>query len=251
MLDFLGDMDFVIGRIKDPGWLQDAYLNIVSFSPQGNMVIFIVSLIIFGCLIFQHKQKDAPYQLDALLKSQQGSPRSKSNKSESAQNYTENSEARMLQVISKETIEQLRDAHNVRPISEVESNLSIYMIPSGRWGFVDGCYINTPELKIADPRFASLGDEWRNTKVTLKRDRGSHVEIHKLADGKILIIGYVSQDDLRRLGQPTTEQGFRLTLHFESKGEFKNVIAIPKENVAMVNYRCLDSGDSVFDLWLR
>lgn len=48
LLDFLGDLDFVIERVKDPGWMQEIYNHVVSFSPEGNMAIFIISLCLFA-----------------------------------------------------------------------------------------------------------------------------------------------------------------------------------------------------------
>ncbi len=48
LLEFFGDIDFIVERIKDPGWIRDTYIHIVNFSPEGNMAIFVISLLVLG-----------------------------------------------------------------------------------------------------------------------------------------------------------------------------------------------------------
>ncbi|MEO8325635.1 MAG: hypothetical protein ABI618_07280, partial [Nitrospirota bacterium] len=57
LLEFFGDIDFIVGRIQDPGWMRDAYVHIVSFSPVGNMLIFIILLCLFAYFIKYSKNE--------------------------------------------------------------------------------------------------------------------------------------------------------------------------------------------------
>jgi ABC-type uncharacterized transport system permease subunit len=48
VLDYLGSADFIIERFHNPGWIGVAYNHVVSFSPEDNVIIFLLALGIFG-----------------------------------------------------------------------------------------------------------------------------------------------------------------------------------------------------------
>ena len=67
MLEFLGDVDFIIERLHNPGWLGYAYNHFVSFSPKANMAIFIFSILAFGYILIKTNKKDSSF-FSAIIK---------------------------------------------------------------------------------------------------------------------------------------------------------------------------------------
>lgn len=52
MLSFLGDIDLIVERIHNPGWMGDIYNQFLSFSPKFNMALFLLASASLAYLFF-------------------------------------------------------------------------------------------------------------------------------------------------------------------------------------------------------
>lgn len=105
--------------------------------------------------------------------------------------------------------EALRRAHGVRLVEPAEEGTGIERLPDGVYGF-------THSPAIAAPLFRTF--------------RYRAFEMHRVADGEAMIIGYLSRAHAERLRNANEETS--VTLHHDREGEADTLVAIPYSRVA-------------------
>jgi hypothetical protein len=105
--------------------------------------------------------------------------------------------------------EALRGVHQVRVVADAEEGTGVNALPGGVYGFT-----YSPGLPNA-PLFAQR--------------RYRSFEIHKLASGDVLVIGFVTRD---AAGQMTSTQGDALIqVQSEPEGDASTLVAIPYSRI--------------------
>jgi hypothetical protein len=108
---------------------------------------------------------------------------------------------------SSEGIPGLRRLHGVRTLQDTENGKTLSQIPSGTFGFIEP---QSPEHL--------LQARVRNTPAL------SPVEIHKLANGSLMLIGFARDSEVRSLTQGGRS---RLTLFRTASAQARSAVAIP------------------------
>ena len=88
-------------------------------------------------------------------------------------------------------LEHLRARHEVRALTEAEEGFGVYRLPNGVYGFT-----YAPVLHRDFPLFQA--------------NRYHAFEVHKLTDGAILLVGFVTEEAARKLQAATGELLIRL-----------------------------------------
>ena len=101
--------------------------------------------------------------------------------------------------------ESLREAHQVRLVTEAEEGNGVNALPDGTYGFT-----YSPGLTNA-PLFA------------VRRYRS--YETHKLPSGDVYIIGFATADAARQLS--TADGEISLQVHAQPEGAFDTLVTIP------------------------
>lgn len=106
--------------------------------------------------------------------------------------------------------EEIRSAHELRPVTDEESGSGIDNLPAGVYGFT-----YSPALE--------------NFPLFKERDLRNY-EGHKLKDGSVVILGFLTPDD-KRTFEETTENA---TIHLfaEPKGDANELVNVPMSRVA-------------------
>jgi hypothetical protein len=105
--------------------------------------------------------------------------------------------------------ELLREAHQVRVVSEEEEGNGVNALPGGVYGFT-----YSPGLQSA-PLFA------------IRRYRS--YETHKLPSGDVFIVGFAKSDVARELSTATQEM--TLQIHPQPEGEYQTLMTIPYSRI--------------------
>ena len=105
--------------------------------------------------------------------------------------------------------ELLREAHQVRVVSEEEEGNGVNALPGGVYGFT-----YSPGLQSA-PLFA------------IRRYRS--YETHKLPSGDVFIVGFAKSDVARELS--TASQEMTLQIHPQPEGEYQTLMTIPYSRI--------------------
>ena len=105
--------------------------------------------------------------------------------------------------------ELLREAHQVRVVSEEEEGNGVNALPGGVYGFT-----YSPGLQSA-PLFA------------IRRYRS--YETHKLPSGDVFIVGLAKSDVARELS--TASQEMTLQIHPQPEGEYQTLMTIPYSRI--------------------
>ena len=103
----------------------------------------------------------------------------------------------------------LREAHQVRVVSEEEEGNGVNALPGGVYGFT-----YSPGLQSA-PLFA------------IRRYRS--YETHKLPSGDVFIVGFAKSDVARELS--TASQEMTLQIHPQPEGEYQTLMTIPYSRI--------------------
>lgn len=119
--------------------------------------------------------------------------------------------SRVVYADNKETPDQalLRDAHQVRVVSDAEEGTGVSALPGGVYGFT-----YSPGLTSA-PLFA------------IRRYRS--YETHKLPSGDIFVIGFANPEVARELS--TASQEMTLQIHPMPEGEYQTLVTIPYSRI--------------------
>jgi len=105
--------------------------------------------------------------------------------------------------------ELLREAHQVRVVSDEEEGNGVNALPGGVYGFT-----YSPGLQSA-PLFA------------IRRYRS--YETHKLPSGDVFIVGFAKSDVARELSTATQEM--TLQIHPQPEGEYQTLMTIPYSRI--------------------
>lgn len=105
--------------------------------------------------------------------------------------------------------EALRREHGVRLVEPHEEGAAIHHLPEGVYGF-------THSPAIAAPLFRTF--------------RYRAFEMHRVARGEALIIGYMRAADAERYRTATDE--ITLTIHHDREGDAETLVAIPYSRIA-------------------
>jgi hypothetical protein len=105
--------------------------------------------------------------------------------------------------------ELLREAHQVRVVSEAEEGTGVNALPGGVYGFT-----YSPGLQSA-PLFA------------IRRYRS--YETHKLPSGDIFVVGFAKPDVARELS--TASQEMALQIHPQPEGDYQTLVTIPYSRI--------------------
>jgi hypothetical protein len=135
-----------------------------------------------------------------------------------------------LQVVTADNIAQLRRRNEVTRLHKTESGKTLAETPPGSFGF-------TLSVSI------TLHDSGTHREIEILSDGlSSEFEIHKLADGRALLVGYVGPETFDRL-----REGIKLSepisLYSDSWKEAPNLIAVPLSQIKCVRYRDFWSED--------
>jgi hypothetical protein len=119
--------------------------------------------------------------------------------------------SRVVYADNKETADQalLRDAHQVRVVSDAEEGTGVGALPGGVYGFT-----YSPGLPSA-PLFA------------IRRYRS--YETHKLPSGDVFVIGFAKPDVAREVSTATQEM--TLQIHPMPEGEYQTLVTIPYSRI--------------------
>lgn len=120
--------------------------------------------------------------------------------------------------MSQNEIEQMRATHRVVPVSKDDEGYSFKKIANSVYGFTYA------------PGNQDFG-------LFLKQPRQSY-EVHKLADGTILILGYTTTEFAEKL-KSTGAQDFQM--YPEPREEYNVLVALPHDRIA--NAKALDRDD--------
>lgn len=133
-------------------------------------------------------------------------------------------------------IVELRKQHNLRALGELEDGLTVNRLPNGIYGF-----IFTDEFDGAAGRNMS---EYATLRSQLIGD--NRVEIHKLEDGRLLVVGFVSPQDAVRLQDPSKVGITDVLFMPREYGIFTELVSIPTAQLRSVSSR--SGGPGIFDL---
>ena len=124
---------------------------------------------------------------------------------------------------SQKALQSLRKKNNVRPLHDLENGLDLSKLPNGIFGF----YIPWADF---------------NSDITLDQHSGGTavVEFHKLLNGQLVIVGFVSQENILRLQATTTNVSIKFFP--EPWEEAHTIIAIPVDRVLSKDDRTFQSG---------
>jgi hypothetical protein len=115
-------------------------------------------------------------------------------------------------------IEQMRAAHRVVPVSKEDEGTGFKKIANSVYGFT----------------YAPGSEDFG---LFLKQPRQSY-EVHKLADGTMLILGYTTAEYAAKLESAGAQE---IHLYPERREEFSVLVAVPHGR--MVNAKALDRDD--------
>jgi len=137
-----------------------------------------------------------------------------------------------------ETTVELRKAHSVRELHLLEEGLLLSSnLPNGVYGFVTPWAITT---------------QAKNRLVPARRRGGTAVlEVHKVKDGDVHIVGFVSRVKRDQLTGPTPKDGIELMLFTEPYNEFIELVSIPLNRIDKAENRCPGGRLTVIDLVVR
>jgi len=60
LFEWLGNIDFIAESLNEPGWIREVYTFLHTPSPTSNLLVFSISLSLFGCLRYYEKRKREP-----------------------------------------------------------------------------------------------------------------------------------------------------------------------------------------------
>jgi nucleoside phosphorylase len=128
--------------------------------------------------------------------------------------------------MSSEGLSGLRRLHRVRALQDAENGQSLRTIPTGSFGYIE------PQ----QPEYLP------NARVSASQAGGT-LEVHKLAGGSAMIIGFAQDADVRAISLGGTA---RLVLSRTASAQARTAVAIPIEFIRSLYFK--NQGDIQFDL---
>jgi hypothetical protein len=125
-----------------------------------------------------------------------------------------------------DALTKLRAEHQVRPLTELENGLPLKRIPNGVYGFLDSAGLG----------FIAHGTD--QGLMPLKSD-GSDlmVEIHRLPDGNMQVVGFISAQDEFRLRDPSKRGPIDMMFLPRQYGTFTQLVSIPLPQLKVAEVR--------------
>jgi ankyrin repeat protein len=143
-------------------------------------------------------------------------------------------------VVTADSIEALRIQDGVRPLEQAENGQLILALPNGVYGFAPAWMINS------NPAGVVGGTGIRNISLE-RRSLGTLVmELHKLRDGQIRVVGYLTREEVQRLAASSGQA--EVTLYFSSVGEHSVATALSLSTLRSARSRRLEHQLYVTDL---
>ena len=144
-------------------------------------------------------------------------------------------EAESSKTTSQASLEELRRKNGVRELQALENDLNLSRLPNGVYGYT------VPWIIDSDPT-GVVGATGVSRIALLRRSGGTAVmEVHKSSQGMVYIIGFVSQDQLVRLQDPSRKSPLDITLFFSPYQSFDEVVALPVEQIVSSSNRSVES----------
>jgi|GEM_PF-4542074 len=149
-----------------------------------------------------------------------------------------------MKIDTANSVEELRVIHNVRELDDLDNHQSIFKLPNGVYGYTVPWIINTDSTGVVGGTGVhriSLNAESKGTPV---------LEVHKISDDEIRIVGYVSENDYQRLIDLNRPQ---MEIYFLCKPfrEYTRVISVPMSLLAHSYSRSLKNEGYVLDLTIK
>jgi hypothetical protein len=132
-----------------------------------------------------------------------------------ARNESKDSDQKVVEVQSAKSIEDLRAQNHVAPLAEAESAKTLAEIPAESFGYVDGSQF---------VEYAVVNVSVRSHKFL------NEFEIHKLADGDGILVGYVGPETFFRLMEGV-RHGASLTLYSSTWKEAPKLVGVAAKSI--------------------
>lgn len=110
---------------------------------------------------------------------------------------------------------ELRAISGARELRGTEESAPISELPNGVFGYIGD---RGPSLFL---------DRFDNWPVYKKKGQVFNIEVHKTREGEVLLFGYVSEGDLRRLLTSAGDRDVETFILSEPKLEYKFLVGIP------------------------
>jgi hypothetical protein len=147
-------------------------------------------------------------------------------------------------VITAHSLADLRARNGVRELLPLENSRTLARLPNGVYGF------EVPWMITSDP--SNVGGGTGLDKITLERTGGGTavMEVHKSIHGEVYIVGFVSQERLVRMQDPSRTNGEEVPLFFAPYLEFNELVAVPVGRIMSSDNRTVE-GIYVNDIVFR
>lgn len=132
------------------------------------------------------------------------------------------------------SLEELRKKNGVRELRPLENDLNLSRLPNGIYGFTVPWIINTDSTGVVGGTGLS--------RISLHRTGGGTavMEMHKSEQGQVYIIGFVTQDQLIRMQDPSRRASLGITLFFHPYQNFDELVAVPYERIISSDNRSVE-----------
>jgi len=129
--------------------------------------------------------------------------------------------------------DEIRLRHSVRKLRELEHGLPIGEVPNGVYGFA---FPNEVEflLRERDDGNASWM-QYKHAALAPNQEYSSRIEIHKLQDGTLSVVGFLSEADLQLLESPNADG--RVILYQKPWEEARAVASVPLARIRTMRNR--------------
>ena len=239
--DFIGFVEFFDDFVK---WVNSVAMDI---DFNGYSAIDLIPLIGILLLLVSY---DVPQKLRNRLSRGSGrSPMVSQPPTEEGEQPPRTSRPKTRHQASQaNSLEQIRSTNKVSALLYIEQNKQVTLMPCNRYGFVEGWRVETYDGLTVAPRPAF---RWVQAEASGQPGNKDRIEIHKLADGEIILVGFVCQSDLANFNARDNEKEFSATMFFQPFEEFNKVFSIPALAISHAKHRALDNDCSVFDLTIQ
>jgi len=140
-----------------------------------------------------------------------------------------------VSIVTAPSVEQLRAKNGVRELLPLENGIGLTRLPNGVYGFTVPWIINSDPSGVV----GGTGSD----RISLDRTSGGTgvMEVQKSGQGEVYIVGYVSQERLVRMQDPSNTKDESVPLFFAPYNEFKEPVAVPLRRVVSSNNRTVES----------
>lgn len=138
-----------------------------------------------------------------------------------------------------EDLEKLREKHKVRQLLEIENDKRLSILENGVFGFSGTFFLEDFFTPVEDPIFEPRLNRFPNY--------GKNLEVHKLSDGSIYFVGFVSEEIFVELKKETKST---FSFYPMSYDKYHTLITIPVSDIAKIEEREFRM-DYVLDITLK